>query len=457
MSVNFKETLDKKINYPRVLLCSGNPYLFRTTTIGYLYEISQVFPVILFVLPELASEMKELLKDKKLFPKLEAVVIGFKLTGINFWQLLKNNRKYKNLIKKTIYDYRPEIIISDTDANIYELYMMRYGKKIKATNICFQYSLQANEEKEDALWSYMTNAYLKVPVFLPFWLRMFFVKLKKYAGHFFYYYILPVLNGEKPFFGKSSFILREGGVGLRDADFVTGFTRRDKKLFLKNGVLENKIYILKHPMARRKTRDFFQKALSLNLKGSLSDRKILTIMFPMEKIGFKRGNLSLIDKENSQRNKINIISLISEALPDWKIFLKLHPAAIKEKNFEKIYDIYKIGKNIEITDPLDPADKYIQISKVVVGIPPSSTTLFSASIQCPGKIILSIDLEKELLGDLFINFEGVEYINNEKDLKKILNLIGENKYQKEKNKKRNDDFSDYFSDPVRFLEFIIKK
>ena len=66
-------------------------------------------------------------------------------------------------------------------------------------------------------------------------------------------------------------------------------------------------------------------------------------------------------------------------------------------------------------------------------MPPSSTTLFTASLQCPEKTILSLNLHNELLGSYHKNLDGIEYIDDCQKFIKILKLIYNNQYHK-KNK-----------------------
>ena len=54
----------KKENQFYVIFRATNPILFRSTSIGYLYEIAQKYPVALLT-EELDSETKKILSNKK--------------------------------------------------------------------------------------------------------------------------------------------------------------------------------------------------------------------------------------------------------------------------------------------------------------------------------------------------------------------------------------------------------
>jgi len=57
----------------KIIFYTSTPRNFRTTLIGYLYEICQVYPVILLC-EELDFETEEILRNKELFPKLEKII-----------------------------------------------------------------------------------------------------------------------------------------------------------------------------------------------------------------------------------------------------------------------------------------------------------------------------------------------------------------------------------------------
>ena len=67
----------------KVLFYTGISRAFRTTSIAHLYEISQVFPVVLLS-EKLDQETVEILKNKTLFPKIEEIV------PVNLFKMEKN-------------------------------------------------------------------------------------------------------------------------------------------------------------------------------------------------------------------------------------------------------------------------------------------------------------------------------------------------------------------------------
>jgi len=423
---------------------------FRTILIGHLYEMCQVYPVV-FLSEELDEETKKIIQDKKLFPKLEKIIFVNQITGPKK-NIFKKNRDLHKLAKKVIDTYKPDIVVAPGDLYPFNMYLLRFAKRINALNISIQ---SGNAVYNDLVRKKveLTNAYLKFPKFLPLSVRIFLVRVRKYAGHILYHWIFPILVGEKPFLGKASFILREGEAGMRDADYQIVFSKRDSNIHHKVGVPDEKLYILKHPLERSKTLDFFKrKLLGMKADNDKIAKKAVTLLLPSEDIGFKGKDYSLISKEERLKTRIKIINSVAKLLPNWKIYLKPHPD-IKDFDEKKIF-FESVSKSVEVINPSEQVDKYIKISNAVIGIPRASTTvLFYTSLIFPKKIMISLDFDKELAGDFYKNYTGVEYIDNEEKFIKTLELIANNKYKKESKKSKKLEEKE-FPDTNKMLDYF---
>ncbi|MDO8435954.1 MAG: hypothetical protein Q7S82_01015 [bacterium] len=432
-----------------ILFYTSKNFIFRSGIIGYLYEICQVYSVILLS-EELDEETDGLIRDKKLFPKLEKIIPVRQYSGKKM-NLFSRNRYLCGLAENVIFKRRPDILMTISDTHsIFDLYLMRFAKRIKAIKIAVQSS---NMENNTIVKKYidLENANIRFPLFLPLWFRIFLMNLRKYAGHFLYYWLLPLTVGERPFFGKVGHILWMGCSGRKGADYQTVFSKRDYDIHVQDGVPAKKIYIVTHPVLG-KAKEFFEKIFLKSAKRGNDDKKIITFIWPAEEIGFRRLNYSLISKEENQNIRKEIISLTAKILQDWKIFLKPHPDIV---DLKEIKDIFKsISDLVEITDQLDPIDKYLEISDVIVGIPPCSTAIFTAFLQYPKKPLLTIDLSREVFGDSYKDFGGIEYIDNKEKFTEILELIRDNKYRKRCEVKLEPEG---FMSITNFLKFLLKE
>ena len=101
----------------------------------------------------------------------------------------------------------------------------------------------------------------------------------------------------------------------------------------------------------------------------------------------------------------------------------------------------EVPKNVSVVNPSEPADKYIEMSKVIVGMPLPSTTLFTAQKQYPHKIILSLNINHEFLGDSYKDFEGIDYIDTEEKFISVLDSIREGTYRKKQALSLSFDFA----------------
>ena len=437
---------------PKIVFYTSGPWIFRATSIGYLYEIAQVYPVVLLA-EELDFETEEVLKDKELFPKLGEIIPVRQFTGpkMNFFA---KNRYFCSLAKDIIQHHKPDIVILVTDIYPFDLYLTRFAKRINAITIILPVALHAVELKQVAKKVDITNAYFKLPPFLPFSFRLFFIKLRKYLGYFLYNWIMPLMVGELPFWGKSSIALYSPS-GLR-ADYLITYSKQDYDLSIKEGVPAEKLYILNYPLKRQATRKFFERAYFLNSRRKYkTDTKTLTLLFPCEKIGFRRSDYSIISEEEMQKNIIKIITLITKILKGWRVFIKLHPNAQIGKELEKTLN--SISDQVKITNPSDPVDRYIEISDVIIASAEPSTAIFTASLQCPDKPIISLDFHHELSGDYYKDFEGIEYIDNEEKFIKALELIRDNKYYKKDEEDKVKLEAKEFPNTIEMLKYLFQK
>jgi len=426
----------------KVIFYTSLPRLFRATLIGYLYEISQVYHVVLLS-EELDEETKNILSKKELFPGLEKVIQVRQYTDKRRVLSLGKNRYLKKAAKKIIKEENPDIVILENDFYFFEMCLLRYA--CNALKICFRPCFQLGPKKEERLWSVLKNAH-KMPAFMPFFIRKGLAELKKYLAHFLYYVILPLAVFERPFFGKSSCFLTADIAGLRQADYSTVLSQRDYDLVVTEGLPKERVHILPHPL-ELESRKFLEKAYSFNKDSGYN--KIITFMYSDQGSGIRKEDNSFISSQEQQKTIIRIVSVLAKEFSDWAIFIKPHPVT---NNFKELVDVFSlISSNIKVARPSEPADKFIEKSSIIIGTSPSSNSLFTASLQNPEKIILSLDFDKELLGDSFKDFAGIEYIDNEEDFIKILKDIKNNDYKK-KSFLKND--SRFFKSSVELIEYV---
>jgi len=449
------ETASPKIK--KVLFYTGSSYGFGSWTIWQVYEIAQVYPTILLA-EKLDSEIEGILKNKKFFPKLQRI-IPVRYSSDSLKAMVKNNRTLYRRAIEVVKDYKPDVIVTGGLVYPFPLYLRRIGQREGVLNVCpFSPRFFTSEKIRSRVK--LISAHLDRPRFLPFFISLFWTNLKKQLGHFLFYWILPLAVGERPFRKEPGCILFNEIAG-RSADYYVSFLKQDYDSALQDGMPFEKLYNLSQPYPARyeEILDFLKKKFLLTKANKFKNKeKILTLMWENSEIGIKRKKSKLISKKELSEQRTKIIRLIIEKLQGWKIFIKPHPGTKHHEFSEMKKTLGLISSNIEIVDPLECAEKYILISDVIVGLPPTSSTLYTASLICPEKPILSLDFEDELLGDGYKNFNGVEYIDNEEKFINILELIRNNKYSKSNHKLKEEwpvgkDFSSF----RELLEYLVKK
>ena len=433
----------------KVLFYTSIPRSFRTTLIGHLYEICQEYPTVLLA-EELSPEVKKILEDKSLFPNLKDIIPVYQVTGPEESRI-KKYRRIRLLAKKVISDHQPSLVITANDLYPFEMYLLRYAKRDGAITVCIQPSAMIKSTIVKK-WIDLTNAYTKTPRFMPFFLRRWLIHLRKYSGYFLYHWLAPLLLGEAPFPGRNSILLGTTASGTRAADYQVVFSKRDYNINLEEGVPKKKLVILDHPITRKSKKVF---NILLQAPSDIVKKRGRTacLMLPSEiSVGFRREDLSLITQRQYKRIWLEIIRLISTSLPAWNIYVKPHPGGGDLTSIQR--ELAKISKRIKLASPSEPAEKYIKIADIIIGLPPSaSTTLFVASLQRPDLPIISVDTEKELLGDYYKDFPGIDYVTTKTELEEKLKSIASGKYKKQVTKLTEEGFKN----TIELIQYVLRE
>lgn len=435
-----------------VMLYTAVPRLFRATYIGYVYEISQHYPFILLA-EKLDPESEKALKNKKWFPHLEKIIHIDQYTGEKRG-LFESHKYFSKLAKKIIDENKPDFVLGGSIVNSFEKYLFRYAKLSGATTIAIQAGFQTssweNLKKRTFLLWRDTPINLKYPPFIR-QLKLYPVLLQQHIKELIDYWIYPMMVGTYPFFHKSLFIFVDG-VWVREFDYAVVFSQKEVNVELLSGRPKDKIMILEHPLLH-KSRYIFEKAYHMPKIGPKRKKnKNITVMIDYNTAGHRRDNFKFISEKDYLQSRIEVINLISNVLTDYRIFIKPHPTT-KNVNFTFLKNYFeKRTKNITVVDPLEPADKYITESSIIIGFPTPSTTLMTTMYQDQNKIILYLDLLHEFMGDEFRFYPPINTIETLEELENILLSI---KYRRYKQKKVKSTLMGYPS-ATSILDKIIK-
>jgi len=411
-----------------VLFYTDVPRTFRSTLIGYLYEIARVFPVVLLA-EEIDKETEKILLDKTFFPGLKEMIPIGQYSGTQ--GLRARHKRLFRLAKEAVKRHNPRIIIA-TGTYPFESYLRRLGKTNGATTISGIGPIYGRTRERRAYHT-LFSSYGKVPVSLPFFAKSAFIMLRKYAAHLLYYWILPLSVGQRPFVTGPSFpFISRYGRYKTGADYYIVMLAGDREALVKEGIPRKKFLFVAHPL-EGSSRTFLEKTYFASAKTHVAAvknhaAKNVLIVWPDVKMGFQKDTYAVIPQATIQKDRENILRIILSCLPGWEISIKPHPT------MTNIMPLKRMGKAlsplIRVTNPSDRVEDYIEASGCIIGVSPISTALYTASLQCPQKPILSLDLQKELMGDSFEGIEGIEYIDNEQRFRAILTTVEKGSYKK---------------------------
>jgi hypothetical protein len=405
----------------KILFYTHIPRAFKSTLIGYLYEICQQYSTILLS-EKLDTETQHILQNKSLFPKLEKIIQVRGFTDFKIKPFDKNKQLYVTA-KKVIQEYKPEVVISPYCMHApFGWYLMRQAGKKGIFRIYVQPS-NIGRRSANILWNNLAAAELRFPHWMPRKVRILLARMRRHLKNIFFLIILPLSIGQKPLWREVHW---NKNSNIHKQAVWTAWSNRERDIFNEEGVAFNNIHLLPHPMEEESIKDFFAKAY-INKYKKLQSKKSITLLLPVF-FGFNRNNLKPISFKNRLKQWCEIVQLVHKIRQDCLLYIKPHPYLAEPNNINYYFQIKQklesIASCVLVTNPKESVEKYIKISDIIIGLPTSnSTALVSATVQAPKKLIISIDNHNDLLGDTFKDQSKIKYITNLEDLKITLKTI----------------------------------
>lgn len=275
------------------------------------------------------------------------------------------------------------ILYIENDMNPQNARLANLAKKTGVKVVSVQNTLFAYD-KDIEYYIDTVNANTKFPKWIPF--RKKLVWLRKWVGHIWYYRTFRS--------GKSSYILRRGCSGMRDADVQTYLCEQQKQIFIKNGVPESKLVL----------GQIFSRKPETILK------KVITVLIPSDNTGgVDRTTKKFISYNEQLVRWLVLFKEIKNKYPDHKFLLKFH---YNTKNFDEIYPLFKNeDENVLCFKGIEWDNYCVDEASIIYGLPPSlSTILYKASVEYPNKEIYSVDIGNEMFGDYFEGYDNIKVI-----------------------------------------------
>lgn len=434
----------------KILFYTDIPRSFRTTYIGYLFELTQRHPVVLLC-EQLDTYTEEILRDKTLFPKLHKVIPLYQHTKTDL-NLLKKHLYFAKYARNIIKEYTPDIIFS-TDYTIFGSYLRRYARKYGITTLA-AIGPAFEDAYENADYRALLSGYRRIRISLPLQLKLWYGKIRRVIAHSIYYHLLPIMAGHRPFIGTPSCIYEDDRRFSKGADYYIVFSKTHYERLLNYGLPEKKLLLLAHPLDGPGQVLFEKTYLTKAREAHVGlVQKIIVFMWSEPEISFTKKPYHPILKEKMIAHRVSLLKIIVDALPTWRIIIKPHPIILTNPDRIKTLRalMQSISNLIDIGDPAISAEYFIELGDVIIGVPPPSTSIFTATLQCRNKPILFINLYDEILGDSYSEFPGVDYITKTKKLTQTLTSIYNGTYD---NRIRYKTTDYRFTSIVEVLNYI---
>lgn len=398
---------------------------FRTTLIGYLYQLCRRYRVVLLA-ENLDNDTQRLLSNRSLFPGLIAQVwIGQYDTASE--GLIAKHRRLSRLAREIVEEWQPGAVFA-AGVDLFECYLRRHAKQAcDALIIGCIGLLPVREAGEALLFLNLHSAESCFPGWLPSNLRLLLAQARRWLAQFIYYVIAPMAVGMRPFLGLNG-IFRLDYTRLTDVDCSFVFTHTNKDMLLAAGAPREKLVVIPHPMKPGAADEVWQ-AYGINrwLRQQRADprQRVATCLLDIEcQWGFRRDDLLPIPDEVLYASRAQVIEVIVATLPGWEIRIKPHPMSGASPLYLQVRrSIENISPSIVWLSPSDNVDRHIVESKVVIGFPPASTAIYSAIMLCPGIPVIVVDINRELRGDAYVGMRGVMTVETWQELEATLAAI----------------------------------
>jgi hypothetical protein len=430
-----------------ILFYTSNSKNFRSTLLGYLFDLQKCDNIQIILLVEnFNNDLNLFLSDKSIFPKIIRIIYVGQYDNGTLFNFL-HFKKLHRIVKDAIRDFNPILLIVSSDFHsIFELLICRFAKLNKTKIISIACSNTISDMKTTAEWIRMYTLDVRYK-FIPKFISKIIFNSKTWFNHFIVYNLSPLSIGITPFYGYSSYLLMRGQSGMRDADFQLVYSNQEKINFIKSGVNKNIIYNIKHP--------YFNINEKYPLNNFFNDSKLnidFLIIHPAELVGYNNSDFSLISQTTRIKINLELLSIINNLFPKSNIYIKLHPD-VSKNIYDLLYCEYlRISKNIIFIDPKSPIESYFFNTKVIIDFPRSgSTSIFLSTVFKPNILKISADVFQEFWGDNYKNNKSVKYTNSLNDFKNVLTSY-----------KNREIFSDWnynmeTFDHINILDFLKNK
>lgn len=373
-----------------IVFAPGPLYLFFTTGVYYLWELSKSYHIVLLVSSDyLANDsFNRLCKHLKIEDVYCLPGRQSKFAPLN---LLARFRKYNTLYRNILKTHRPAIILQYTHMYLENLWLFRVARELepKIKRVLYLSSRMPLD------WHYDRDAVreTKIDQFsekhaINRSLSRFIVKARHRLSVALSYYVIPFLNcglWAAPVFDEfSGDVFAE--VYNRYLDCVLVYDTIDIRSYQGIGIARDKVIVVQHPL------ESGGEECNTFLHGRQDSSGVLLLP--------TYGFVNLLAKEEHLLKEEAIdriasawqdaIGILKSKFPGQRIRIKMHPNAVTDVYWNGILArVVRAHRDVEVIPPGQYAEKYILESRVVVS---DVSTVLWWSRFFREKVSISLDL-----------------------------------------------------------------
>lgn len=388
-----------------IIFSISHPYLFWTTGIYYVLELSKRYNIILVADESLKND-----EDFVNACKLAKVGEVFYLPSIT--NPIRRHFVYSKKLKWLSYKHRPFMVLQHNHMYANNIYLFYWAKKANPECLRGVYlNAQLRKTDADIIFEELRNGYIesfisgftKIKKFLKY-----FARSLSWAKKIWDYYILPkIFTGNKflllKYLQKTKILVppkEYNYPSVQLVDFYLTYYALEKKI-CEEQMPEIKTFQISHPVETCYHECY--EILS-RLKGYPLKEENIVLILPST-ICFDTSGLS----QKNLSYWTDAIKFLMLKFSGYKFFLKLHPRTQENLISEITNKIRANFPTVGILEPQESAEKWILQSSVIVG--DVSTTLWWANFF-HSKIVISFDMHDFTGSDDMKYYDGILYFSS---------------------------------------------
>lgn len=379
-----------------VFLVAANEYLFFTTGVYFIAELTKTFQLVVFV----NHNLKENEKLQKLIESYNFKCIFLPAKG----KYLSSHFSLKEMFTQYLIKYQPVIIFQNNFKYVENMYLFYLSEKItkKCVNVVYLNGQQRLTSEENRILNYREkhSKYLAGRIHIKFLQKsiLFFINLRSSLYKYFNFYFIPLLLLKKfPYsFSLNHNFHKRHGKQLFDT-FIVYKQEEEKKI---GDVIDYQGDVVR--VIPPQSSHWSSECNKILYQETLQSKKIF---IAPSALGFSTFN----NEKKDLDNWLKVIRFLQLKFRNYQLIFKLHPRTLNNENYNQLLEEYVSKMNLRVT--IYPqnvsAEKSIISSEIVVS-DVSSVLWWSSNFN--GKTSISFDFSNFPGSDDMREVENVQYI-----------------------------------------------